>query len=601
MDKPPGQKAQLASASLAAIGVLLPGYVALFLLWRLGHDPANLPGLFHYHSATWGDGLLLPLLAFFLELERGRLPKLEKRWPSWVARAAGAAGGALVVFSWWADPKPSPNWTIPHAHALTSAGWWHAGFLVAASAYFAGSWVELLRRLRAAPMDADRQVMGRPLMAAAFGCTAGYAWLAVADSVHAGHTTSGRGSLTALTLASAVLIACMAWAAHGALAPVVRTAVAGLVITTAAVALTGAYGRAPLFMLVFAVASALGAGLALAGAPGHRGRFATMELLTVPALFAALTFLAMRTTELAVVVAAPVIAIPCSILLRHLYSQTDKRRDAWLSVNYLAGAGISASLLAAGMFGLWLGANQTKTYVTGGFLLTILGAILGGVFLPYFKADYESLMRIEGDDTLRQADKRPGDKQYEAASGAWVRLVGYAGSAFASMLVLTVALGPSLGWNNGRATIRWPVPVVGALVVLVLIAPALGAIRRARRIHPPEGPLAPSGDARYAWWCVMAGGATIVAGTLSLRYGDLNLFALLQSALLTAFAAQNILCNGGWLHTRRLRPVARLATAVSGLAVFTLIYWSLTAGIRPGGAAASLGATFLAWIFATAS
>ena len=588
------------SPAFAPVVLLLAGYLALLSFWRYGHNPPGLPGLFHYHSATWGDGLLLPLLALFLALLTRDLPKPSKQWPTWVACAAGAASGALVVFTWWADPKPSANWTVPRAHVLTHAGWWHAGFLVAASAFFAGSWVELLRRLRGASHD-PVHAMRQPLMAAAFGCTTGYAWLAAADSARAGQTASGRGSLVALVLASAVLIGCMVWAAHGAVRPVVQTAIAGLVIATAAVTITSAYGRATPFMLICAVAGSLGAGLALAAAPGHRVRFAALEMLAVPALFAALTLIAMRTTELVLVVVAPVLAIFCSILLRYLYSETDQRHKTWLFVEYLAGAGISASLLAAGIFGLWLSAHHTKAYVTGGFLLTILGAILGGVFLPYFKTDYERLMQVEGDTTKRRSDERPGDSQFKAARGAWVRLAGYAVSAFASMLVLTVALGPSLGWTNGRAPIPWLIPLFGVPAVAVLAAPALGAIAAAHRRHPAKGsPLVPTGDTRHAWWSIAAGGAAIVAGALSLLSGGLNVFALVQSTLLAAFALQNILGNGGWLHARRLHPVARLAAAVNALSVFTLIYWSLTTGIRPRGAASSLGTSFFAWIAVTA-
>jgi hypothetical protein len=589
------------SPALAPIVLLLAGYLTLLSFWRYGHNPSGLPGLFHYHSATWGDGLLLPLLALFLALLTRDLPKPSKQWPTWVARAVGAASGALVVFTWWADPKPSANWTIPRAHVLTHAGWWHAGFLVAASAFFAGSWIELFRRLRGASNDPVDHVMRQPLLAAAFGCTTGYAWLAAADSARAGQTASGRGSLVALILASAVLIGCMVWAAHGVVRSVAQTAVGGLVIATTAVAITSAYGRAAPFMLICAVAGSLGAGLALAAAPGHRVRFAAMEILTVPALFAALTLIAMRTTELVLAVVAPAIAIFCSVLLRYLYSETDKRYKTWLSVDYLAGAGISASLLAAGIFGLWLGAHHTKAYVTGGFLLTILGAILGGVFLPYFKTDYERLMQVEGDATQRRSGERPGDSQFKAARGAWVRLAGYAVSAFASMLVLTVALGPSLGWNNGRAPIPWVIPLFGMLAVTILVAPALGGIAAAHRRHPAKGsPLVPTGHTRHAWWSIAGGGAAIVAGILSLRSAGLNLFALLQSTLLAAFALQNILGNGGWLHARRLHPVARLAAAVNGLSVFTLIYWSLTTGIRPHGVASSLGTSFFAWIAATA-
>ena len=90
----------------SGLAVLMSGYVALLLFWRVGANPAGVPGFFHYPDATWGDGLLLPVLALCLQLLIGRLPKTSRRWPTWIATAAGAArqvhclylpGGLILV------------------------------------------------------------------------------------------------------------------------------------------------------------------------------------------------------------------------------------------------------------------------------------------------------------------------------------------------------------------------------------------------------------------------------------------------------------------------------------------------------------------------
>ena len=80
----------------AAVAVLLAGYVSLILFWNFGHSAAGLPGLFYYHDATWGDGLLLPLLALFLWVLIGRLPKPSSRMADVGCGQRGRRGGGAA-------------------------------------------------------------------------------------------------------------------------------------------------------------------------------------------------------------------------------------------------------------------------------------------------------------------------------------------------------------------------------------------------------------------------------------------------------------------------------------------------------------------------
>jgi hypothetical protein len=587
---------QLLNSLIPALLVLLTGFIALLTFWAFSPRSAALPGLFHYRSATWGDGLLLPVLTLSLLVLTSKLPKPRRTWPTWLARAGGAGAGLLLIITWLADPHPDLNWTIPRAHHFNAAGTWHAVFLIAASGFFAGAWVELLRRLRAAD-DSDRAAAGSPLLALALGCSVGYAWLAAADSSGASRTISGKGSLAALSVAFLILAGCLLWATHWSFAAVMRVGWGGLLVAVAAVMFVDAFGHAKQFMFACAVVGALGAGLALAGAPGRRVRFSSLELICVPAIFAIALLRAVHTTTFLPVFIAPLLAVAFSIFTRTLLSDTAKRWQAWLSVNYLAGAGISASLLAAGIFGLWLSEHHVKAYITGGFLLTLLGAILGATFLPYFKSDYESLMQAEGDESARQADtRRPGQDQYQLADEAWVRLVGYAISAVASMLVLVIALGPSLGWVDGTAHLPWWT-MAGIGIALLLNLPAIGAFSQARKEQPSEGPaVPPAGGSRYAWRMLVPAGLAAAIGIVALWHSTVNIFAIAQALLLTAFAAQNILGNGAWLHAKRVSRAAWWAAAVSCMSDAILIYWSLTVAVRPNGFPAPVGDSLLAWL-----
>ncbi len=583
-----------------AAALLLGGYVPLLLLWGYGSHPAGLPGLFDYRSATWGDGLLLPLLALCLGRLMVDLPKVSTRWPTIIAVIMGAGAGGLVIVTWLTDPAPSVNWTMPRPHRLNLPGVWHAIFLVMAAALFAGMWVELLRRLRSARRDQAGTSLRSTAAVGAIASTTGYAWLSAVDSGRAAGTTAGRGSLVALGLATLVFMGSLVWAGRRALRAGVSTAVTGLLVAVVIVMFATIHGHADA-LVYWALVGSVGAGLALASSSGHPGRFSRHEMVSVLALFAGLTLLVVGSNvDLVVVVLVPFAAVFCSALLRLFLRRAGSDAPRDLTVDYLASAGISASLLAACVFGLWLSEHGNRAYITGGFLLTIVGAVLGGLFLPYFKADFEQLMRVEGDPAIRQSNGRPGQEQARAAAAAWPRVGGYAVSAFASMLVLTIALAPSLGWKAGHAPLDWAPVRLAAIAVVILLAPAIGALPQAVKRHPPVGPRRfPTGASGPAWWCLLAGlGACVALSAGLLRDRSVQPLAIIQAVLITAFALNGILGNAAWLNLGRIRWPCRAAVAAVTLAVLMAVYWSVTGAIRPGGGPAPSGATILGWLMA---
>jgi hypothetical protein len=381
------------------------------------------------------------------------------------------------------------------------------------------------------------------------------------------------------------------------------TALTGLLVATAVVMLADVQWRAGA-LVYWALLGSLTAGLALASASGRSGDVASQELVAVPALFVVITLLVViRNDELPVVLLVPIAGVVGSLVLRVVCAGAGWRTRPGLGLEYLAAAGISASLLAACVFGLWQSEHRQDASITGGFLLTIVGAVLGGVFLPHFKADFEQLMQVEGDPTKRQPDRRPSPQQAKAAAEAWPRLVGYAASALTSMLVLTIALAFDLGWRAGHANLRWPPRELAALaggLLLVVLVPVIPALAQARKRHPREGPrLAPSDTSVPAWCCFLAGVITcavVAAGLLQTR--GVQPLAIAQALLITVFAAQSILGNAAWLNLGRIRGPSRAAVGTVGLAVLMVAYWSLTDAVRPGGSPALPGATVLGWFMA---
>ncbi len=166
---------------LTSIGTFGTGFGALYLLWRSGRWPGT-PGLFDYASATWGDGLLLPLSAGALVYAATVLPATDVDRQRFVAAgaAAGALGLATQVVS-LVDPQPRTDWTLPGPHRFNAAGWYHAAYLVGTSGLFGGLSAVVLGRLSAA--RGRSASVGRAVGAAGFALAqcAGFAVLVVRE------------------------------------------------------------------------------------------------------------------------------------------------------------------------------------------------------------------------------------------------------------------------------------------------------------------------------------------------------------------------------------------------------------------------------------
>jgi hypothetical protein len=125
----------VAGATLAA------GFGVLAVLSLLQPAPEHLPGLWDFASATWGDGVALPLMAGSLAYAVRALPPTRR--DAVLAAVAGLAGGGMGVatqVSWLSADAPRLNWTLPQPHHFTAAGWYHAGFLIGVSAVLAALW-----------------------------------------------------------------------------------------------------------------------------------------------------------------------------------------------------------------------------------------------------------------------------------------------------------------------------------------------------------------------------------------------------------------------------------------------------------------------------
>ena len=580
-----------------AIGVLALGFVAVGLFWLLG-DYGSLTGLPAYDSATWGDGLFLPLQALAVKHLTDQMPALPSRWPARVGGVAGGVTGAAVIVVWLADPAPHLNWTMPRPHEFDPAGWWHALFLVGACSLFARLWVDLLTRLRAQRRrNADtRGVTQSAWFACAVAAAFGYAALLWRDSVAASGTSAGLASAGALVSAVLAFMVVLLLALTSRVAEVGPAMYAALGLAGGAVAVIlappdDALSRTALFAAFFTgVALASTAEPRVLTAPLRRRPHGppALELLAVPAVCCLVPLIGARAPGSVTVASSGVLilgVIAYAVVLRFLRRGREGVDGAlWVSV------GIAACLLAAGLSASWLSHRPGANYVTGGFVLTLVGAVLGGVFLPYYRADYERVMHLEAG---RNEGDKPTAPESAETSRIWARVGGYGSAAFASLLALTLAVAPSLGWTDTSSTAPL-LPLWGVLglagLVLAATWPSIrnaGRPLTARRTDRSlAGTVAPAvaGILLFGWVVVQT-----VAGSAT------GALPLIQAVVIAAFCLECMLGNGLRLHLAQV-TTARASTALAvTLGICGVAYWSLTSGVSSEGHPLGVGASLVAW------
>ncbi|MCS7475325.1 hypothetical protein ACFFQW_41875 [Umezawaea endophytica] len=166
----------------------------------------HLPDLWSYQSATWGDGILLPLSCGALVYSRAKLTTSGLRGVTVAAAVAGGLLGLATQALWLLDDDPRLNWTLPEPHHFTTAGVYHGMYLVTMSAVFAALWTSVLCRARAAVRNGDDvdwpSVSGGAGLAVCSGI--GFAALVVADN----QVSSGSSASTATLAAIGTALAC---------------------------------------------------------------------------------------------------------------------------------------------------------------------------------------------------------------------------------------------------------------------------------------------------------------------------------------------------------------------------------------------------------
>ena len=116
---------------IASAITFLTGFCMLFFMYKIINPSNDLPGLFYYKAATYGDAIgltiLIGSLVAFAKKNGNFITK--KKYSIIMAIICGCIGIAIQA-SWIISDSTVLNWTIPKQHFFNIAGWWHAVFFV---------------------------------------------------------------------------------------------------------------------------------------------------------------------------------------------------------------------------------------------------------------------------------------------------------------------------------------------------------------------------------------------------------------------------------------------------------------------------------------
>jgi hypothetical protein len=189
-----------------AAAVLVFGFGALNLFYWLTPQDAQLPGLYSYWGSTVGDGVILPVATYFLSravLVAGRRLGALARVPAVCGVLTGAAVSVLLLSTWIGDAHPELNWTLPTAGVFSAAGWYHAAFLLAVAASFAGAFAVTMRYLFTSgryDFAAKRHLLWFLI------CTVTFGALVAFDNLRSPVNTANVATLLTLAIATAIVV-----------------------------------------------------------------------------------------------------------------------------------------------------------------------------------------------------------------------------------------------------------------------------------------------------------------------------------------------------------------------------------------------------------
>jgi hypothetical protein len=564
-------RTHVVAAAAGAVLMSLAGFAAMNIWWLAEqHHSAVLPGLYAFYSATWGDGIVLPLATAALLLLAKRLavgrPAIS-RPVVLIAAVAGTLVAAASQVMWLVDPAPRLNWTLRAPHHFTAAGWYHAAFTTGAAAAVAalfGVVVMRLHQLRfTAPGEWDTALRGTTFTVFLLSIS-GFVALVVRDGIDRPFAVAQLGTWGAVLGGILVFVLVIMLVVRASAAVLISRLSTVLLWST--IVLTATYVQGHYRVGVF---TAVSVGVSVALVLGQQGRrITTANMIAVAAVSVA------STTTMSIVVQqqprtiwTALIATGIAALVSPLFLLIAfGLRPTWGDI---VAVGPPFLLLAA--IGVWLiqadfQANQTI------FNVALAVATLGPSILlkQVTAARFEVLVHVEmtADETTRNT----------VAVRVWSWLIGSYGAALVALVTLTVGAVVSKGFQQGGADERLHVGVLLAGAAGVCVAGGCTVLLgRCSRLSPTWRPM--------VFVPALTGAAVWVALILSTQPFPYRLYytpwPLVTALVMAAVTWESVISNVARLNRKQPSATTRAAAAGLGALAVINVYWVL-AGVASG-------------------
>jgi len=573
---------------LAALLVMLAGFGVLNLFSVLGAGRSDLPGLYTFRSATVGDGLLLPVLAYALIRAGGWHLGWTKRQRRTIAAGATvfASGGAVVQASWLLNPNPRLNWTFPAPHEFNGPGWYHAAFLILASGFFGGAATALWLRVRSETLNNPSSPTNRIRSVGAVGVLGPWpgfmALLALDDPgwspmvLAVGLTAVGvllvllvRSATPRVDVRRTALIVLASLMPAAALSALLLPSSHFTVMTTlpaVVAALAGAYGSAVLRVpvgadrLIVALAVAL-----IAAAPVHlavnvpRSSIPLLSLGAVMSLALTITYLALLRTSLDEDISlVRLFAVPMTMV----------------------------PITAIALAGRHLAEEKALASTYGNVLTAVAGLLILGVAARGVRIQFDPVIKAEVEDAPDLSALR------------WQAYLAISTAFFGALLAsVTFVIGAAQNgeWIDGTETTWWST-ILGMLFVLSFLATM--AWWASTRTGPRWRRYTPTMvSALCLLWSAVVG-RQLLAG-----FGAWHqiLFALGPAFVSGLFVLESVISNTGRLHNQGLDWRNWVIGGSTGLSVALTTAWMIGPAVQSRDAVTTTSAALFALVVAAAA
>ncbi|WP_281905499.1 hypothetical protein [Phytohabitans aurantiacus] len=558
------------------------------------------PDLFHFRSATFGDGIFLPLAAGLLLCLARSLGGGRSDWlAAGGAAFLGGAAGTIVTLRALADPTPALNWTMPAPGVLNAAGLYHAVFLSLCSALIAGLLgLVLIRmnRLGRRSNDAVQRYVASPQWVGALAALLSFAGCLAADN--RGGTTAGELTATLVVGIAAIAVLAAMPLITRARPAVCLAATLTAVIPAVCVAILAASDlNITAHVVVLAVIAIAGAVVIAAqhGIVSERASNGSLWLLAAisaaPLLSFAAAPVARDRPNLASLAAFLVLAATLLLLVLVLSGLLERyvngERPARLTLRDLGGASLAWVLTSFAVFAVWLIEEIQLSGNGASLILLVVSLAILNWASPLLRNTYHAFVRLEEQATT--PGRAPKDHSRRSSIvGAYLFATGVAG--FGCLLLLTVAIAKPNNFESGRPDRTLPdaVLIAGAAAVLVAIL----AMR-----------WSPQAQRRRSAAALMLLAITIwlaaLYSNLSLRWYQ-ALLVIPLAALAGIWSFESVKGNGALLQRNDASLVQVLLALAVGASTFTTVLWPATSGLITDGDPAtiywSLAAVFWCYV-----